>query len=130
VYESDFSIHKTAHEHIFRIRYRLKDSEDLMALGMRPPASPDWLAGNRLCKSGNRAFGRRKDYAMLFNKGDRFVGCHVAPRCAQRQNVVTLTPSALASSARFATWHRVLLFSIRTSRRAKTTSRRCPLRPP
>jgi hypothetical protein len=76
VYESDFSIHKTANEHIVRIRYRLKDSEDLMAFGMRPPASFDGLAGNRLCESGNRAFGGRKDYAMLLNKGDRFVGGH------------------------------------------------------
>jgi hypothetical protein len=89
--ESDFAIHKTANEHICRIRYGLKDSEDLMALGMRPPASLDGLAGNRLCKSGNRAFGRGKDHAMLLNKGDRFVGGHVAP--------VECTPRLAAAAA-------------------------------
>jgi hypothetical protein len=36
--ESDLSINETANEHIFGIGYGLKDSENLVALRMRPPA--------------------------------------------------------------------------------------------
>jgi hypothetical protein len=55
--KSELSVDKTAYQDIFRIRHCLEYRKDMMTFRMSPPASLDGLAGDRLGKPGNGAFG-------------------------------------------------------------------------
>src|SRR5215212_1591356 len=68
VNESYLSIHQPTHQHLIRISYCLQDSEDLAAVWMSPPATFDRLAGDRLCQSRNRPFGRSENHSMFPHK--------------------------------------------------------------
>jgi hypothetical protein len=84
VNESHLSIQKTANKHIFRISYRLKDGEYVVAFRMRPPASSNRLVDDSFREAWNRALRRCKNHTVFFDERDRFVGGHISPRYAQR----------------------------------------------
>jgi hypothetical protein len=80
VNKSHLSIHQTANKHIFRISYRLKDGEYMMAFRMRPPASANRLVGDRFHEPWHRALRRCQNYTVFFDERDRFIGSHISLR--------------------------------------------------
>lgn len=76
--ECDSSINQTANEHLVGIGYCLKGGENLMALRMSPPTPLNRLVDDRLCQPRNGAFSRCENYAVLLNKGDRFIKGHAS----------------------------------------------------
>ena len=72
--ERDLAVDKAANEDVFSRGHRLKDGEDVMTLGVSPPASADGLVDNGLDQPRDRTFAQCENHAMLSNKLDRF-GC-------------------------------------------------------
>ena len=68
VHESDLSIYQTANEHVFRIGDGLQDCENLLALGMSPPAPFDRLVHDRLRQPRNGAFGGCENHAVFLDE--------------------------------------------------------------
>jgi hypothetical protein len=84
VNECDLSIYKSTNQDIFGMSYCLEDGKNLVVFRMSPPAPLNWLVYDCLRQPRNRAFGRCENYAVLFDKQDRFIGGHTAPSYAQR----------------------------------------------